>query len=234
MNSPILDIRGLSKIYEMSEHKIKALSEVHVQVMKGDFIAVMGPSGSGKTTLLALVGCLDKPSRGKIILDGIDVTKISEASLYRIRREKIGFIFQSFNLIGSLSAVENVELPMECLIRSAKQRREKARELLRLVGLQEREKHRPAQLSAGEQQRVAIARALANDPVIVLADEPTGNLDSETGLGIVKIMNELTTAQKCTVIMVTHDPRMASLAGRVFSLRDGRLVQKEEEKRFGG
>ena len=228
MNNPILDITGLSKIYKMSEHKIKALSKAYLQVMKGEFVVIMGPSGSGKTTLLTLVGCLDKPTSGKILLDGADVTNIPEVSLYRIRREKIGFIFQSFNLIGSLSAVENVELPMECLIRSGKQRREKARELLRLVELQEREKHRPAQLSAGEQQRVAIARALANDPVIILADEPTGNLDSETGVSIVKMLSKLTADQKCTVMMVTHDRRMASLAGRILFLRDGRVLQKEE------
>ncbi len=226
MEVPILRTIDLSKTFEVGGHKVKALQRANLEVMPGEFIAIMGPSGSGKTTLLALVGCLDKPTEGKIILDGVDVTDIPEASLYKIRRDKIGFIFQSFNLIENLSAVENVELPMECSIKSGKQRSEKARKLLDLVGLQEREKHRPAQLSAGEQQRVAIARALANDPAIVLADEPTGNLDSETGLSIVKMLSKLTTDQKCTVMLITHDHRMASLAGRTLSLRDGTLLQE--------
>jgi putative ABC transport system ATP-binding protein len=207
-------------------HKVKALQRANLEVMPGEFIAITGPSGSGKTTLLSLVGCLDKPTEGKIILDGVDVTNIPEASLYKIRREKIGFIFQSFNLIENLSAIENVELPMEFSIKSGKQRSKKARELLDLVGLQEREKHRPSQLSVGEQQRVAIARALANGPAIILADEPTGNLDSETGLSIVKMLGRLTTDQKCTVMLVTHDPRVASLAARTLSLRDGELLQE--------
>jgi putative ABC transport system ATP-binding protein len=226
MKVPILRTIDLSKTFEVGGHKVKALQRANLEVMPGEFIAITGPSGSGKTTLLSLVGCLDKPTEGKIILDGVDVTNIPEASLYKIRREKIGFIFQSFNLIENLSAIENVELPMEFSIKSGKQRSKKARELLDLVGLQEREKHRPSQLSVGEQQRVAIARALANGPAIILADEPTGNLDSETGLSIVKMLGRLTTDQKCTVMLVTHDPRVASLAARTLSLRDGELLQE--------
>jgi putative ABC transport system ATP-binding protein len=184
----------------------------------------MGPSGSGKTTLLSLVGCLDKPSGGKVIIDGVDVTDIRESSLYRIRRGKIGFIFQTFNLIESLNAVENVELPMENTIKSRVERKEKALKLLALVGLKDRGQHRPTQLSAGEQQRVAIARALANDPAIILADEPTGSLDSETGLNIVKMLRRLSSDKKCLVLMVTHDNLMASLASRTISMRDGKLA----------
>ncbi|MFC1944222.1 ABC transporter ATP-binding protein [Chloroflexota bacterium] len=223
MADPILRTINLSKTFEIGVHKVKALRGTTIEVMPGEFIAITGPSGSGKTTLLSLIGCLDKPTDGKIIIDSIDVTDISEASLYRIRREKIGFIFQSFNLIQNLSAVENVELPMECSIKSGKQREERASELLNMVGLSGREKHRPMQLSAGEQQRVAVARALANSPTIILADEPTGNLDSETGSNIIEMLRQLPANSQCTVMMVTHDLHMASLAGRTISLRDGML-----------
>jgi len=222
---PILRTEDLSKTYEVGGQKVRALQEANLEIMPGEFVAVTGPSGSGKTTLLALIGCLDKPTEGKIILDAVDVTDIPEASLYKIRREKIGFIFQSFNLLPELSAVENVELPMECLTKSARQRRERALELLNLVGLQGRAKHRPAQMSAGEQQRVAIARALVNSPAIILADEPTGNLDSETGSAIAGMLGRLVTDRRCTVVMVTHDHHMASLASRRLSIRDGRLLQ---------
>jgi len=224
MAEPILRTINLSKTFEIGVHKVKALKGTNIEVMPGELIAITGPSGSGKTTLLSLIGCLDKPTDGKIILDSVDVTDISEASLYRIRREKIGFIFQSFNLIENLSAVENVELPMECSIKARKQRKERASELLNMVGLRGRERHRPMQLSAGEQQRVAVARALANSPAIILADEPTGNLDSETGSNVIEMLRQLTTDNKCTVMMVTHDLHMASLAGRTISLRDGMLL----------
>ena len=223
---PILRTINLSKTFEVGGHKVKALQRANLEVMPGELIAIMGPSGSGKTTLLSLVGCLDKPTEGKIIMDDVDVTDIPEAFLYKIRREKIGFIFQSFNLMDNLNAIENVELPMESLVKSGKQRSEKAEELLDLVGLHDRGRHRPAQLSAGEQQRVAIARALANEPAIILADEPTGNLDSETGLGIVQMLGKLTTDQKCTVMLITHDQRMASLTDRTISLRDGIVLQE--------
>jgi len=226
MEAPILRTVDLSKTFEVGGHKVKALKGASLEIMPGEFVAIMGPSGSGKTTLLALIGCLDKPTEGKIILDTVDVTDIPEASLYKTRREKIGFIFQSFNLLENLSAIENVELPMECSTKSGRQRRERARELLDLVGLQEREKHRPTQLSAGEQQRVAIARALVNSPAIILADEPTGNLDSETGSAIAAMLGRLASDHKCTVVMVTHDHHMASLAGRRLSLRDGMLLQE--------
>jgi len=213
MAKPTLKTIGLSKTFETNGNKVQALSRVNLEVMRGDFLAIMGPSGSGKTTLLTLMGCLDKPTTGRILLGstGLNVTTIPEAALYKIRRKNLGFIFQNFNLLPSLTALENVELPMEGLIKSAKRRRKRARALLRMLEMSHREKHKPPQLSAGEQQRVAIARALANGPALILADEPTGNL-------------------------VTHDPHMASFASRKLFIRDGKLLKEdpiyEEARRF--
>ena len=225
MTASNLQTVDLDKTFKIGGHDVKAVQKANLEGESGELIAIMGPSGSGKTTLLSLVGCLDKPSGGRVIIDGIDVTDIPESSLYKIRRGKIGFIFQTFNLIESLNAVENIELPMENTIKSRTERKEKALKLLALVGLRDRGKHRPTQLSAGEQQRVAIARALANDPAIILADEPTGSLDSETGLNIVKMLRQLSNDKKCLVIMVTHDSLMASLASRIISMRDGKLAE---------
>ena len=216
----------LDKTFKLAEHKIRAVKGANLEGTPGELIAVMGPSGSGKTTLLSLIGCLDKPTNGKVIIDGTDVTDIPESSLYKIRRNKIGFVFQSLNLIESLNAIENVELPMENTIKSRSKRTEKAMKLLEMVGLKDRVKHKPNQLSAGEQQRVAIARALANDPAIILADEPTGSLDSETGTNIVRTLKQLSTEKNCTVIMVTHDGLMASFASRTISMRDGKLSKE--------
>jgi len=229
MSELILKTEELDKIYKMGGRTVRALSGVNLQLKKGDFISIMGPSGSGKTTLLNMLGCLDKPTHGKVILDGVDVTKVSERSLYKIRRHKIGFIFQTFNLLPYLNAIENVELPMEGTKKSGDEKRKRARELLKMVGLLEREGHRPHRLSAGEQQRVAIARALANNPAIVLADEPTGNLDSKTGYEIVRLLGKMNIDQGTTIVIVTHDSRMASLAGRMVFLSDGRLAAKEKQ-----
>ena len=179
MSEAILRTEKLFKTYEMGKRKIPALYDLNLQVNRGEFVAIMGPSGSGKTTLLNVLGCLDKPTSGKVILDDVDAANLPERELYKIRRDKIGFVFQTFNLLPYLSAAENVELPMENTKKTRSERRKKALELLRLVGLEGREEHRPQRLSAGEQQRVAIARALANDPAIILADEPTGNLDTD-------------------------------------------------------
>ena len=223
MDRQVLEVENLSKKYEMGGRTIRALSKASFRVMRGDFVAIMGPSGSGKTTLLTLIGCMDRPTGGRIVLEGVEVTGVPEAALYRIRREKIGFIFQNFNLIESLTAIENVELPMEGLKGSRKQRRERARELLDLVGLGDRGGHSPLQLSGGEQQRVAIARSLANDPVVILADEPTGNLDSETGNSIIELLNKLASDRGCAVLVATHDSFLGSLSNRTLSLRDGRL-----------
>ncbi len=224
MTASNLRTADLDKTFKVGGHAVRAVQKANLEGEPGELIAIMGPSGSGKTTLLSLVGCLDKPSGGKVIIDGVDVTDIRESALYKIRRGKIGFIFQTFNLIESLNAVENVELPMENTTKSRAERKKKALKLLALVGLKDRDKHRPTQLSAGEQQRVAIARALANDPTIILADEPTGSLDSETGLNIVKMLRRLSNDKKCLVIMVTHDNLMASLASRTISMRDGKLA----------
>jgi len=227
MSELVLETEKLDKVYRLGGRKVRALSDVNLQVKKGDFISIMGPSGSGKTTLLNMLGCLDKPTYGKVVLDGVDVTKVREKNLYKIRRHKVGFIFQTFNLMPYLNAIENVELPMEGTKKSKDEKRKRARELLKTVGLSEREEHRPHRLSAGEQQRVAIARALANNPAIVLADEPTGNLDSKTGYEIVRLLGRLSTDQGTTIVMVTHDSRIASHAGRILFLHDGRLKTQE-------
>ena len=229
MSELILKTEQLEKVYEMGGHKVRALSGVNLQVERGEFISIMGPSGSGKTTLLNMLGCLDKPTRGKVILDGVDVTKLPEKSLYEIRRHKIGFVFQTFNLLPYLSAIENVELPMEGTKKSRDERRKRAHELLEMVGLSEREEHRPHKLSAGERQRVAIARALANNPAIILADEPTGNLDTKTSYQIVRLLGKLNIDQGTTIIMVTHDSHIATLTDKMLFLHDGRLLKKEKK-----
>ena len=229
MNELVLETEKLDKIYKLGGREVRALSDVNLQVKKGDFISIMGPSGSGKTTILNMLGCLDKPTHGKVILDGVDVTKVPERKLYKIRRHKVGFVFQTFNLLPYLNAAENVELPMEDTKKSGDEKKHRARELLEMVGLSEREEHRPHRLSAGEQQRVAIARALANNPAIVLADEPTGNLDTKTKYEIVRLLGKLNIDQGTTIIMVTHDSHIATLAGRMLSLSDGKLLAKEKQ-----
>jgi len=229
MSELILKTEGLEKVFKMGGRTIRALSGVNLQVKKSDFISIMGPSGSGKTTLLNMLGCLDKPTHGKVVLDGEDITKVPERRLYKIRRHKIGFIFQTFNLLPYLNAVENVELPMEGTKKSRNERRARARELLKLVGLSEREGHRPHRLSAGEQQRVAIARALANNPALVLADEATGNLDSKSKYEIVRLLGKLNIDQGTTIVMVTHDNHMASHADRMLFLKDGKLLKEEKQ-----
>lgn len=229
MSELVLKTEKLDKVYKLGGRKVRALSDLNLQVKKGDFISIMGPSGSGKTTLLNMLGCLDKPTYGKVILDGVDVARVPEKRLFRIRKFKVGFVFQTFNLMPYLNAIENVELPMEGTKKSGDERRKRAHELLKMVGLSEREDHRPHRLSAGEQQRVAIARALANNPTIVLADEPTGNLDSKSGYEIVRLLGELNINQGTTIIMVTHDNHMASRAGRMLFLNDGKLLIKEKQ-----
>jgi putative ABC transport system ATP-binding protein len=228
MSECILKTEKLTKIYSMGKRKILALSGVDLNVNKGEFIAIMGPSGSGKTTLLNVLGCLDTPTDGKMVLDGIDVTKLPDKKLYGIRRNEIGFIFQTFNLLPYLSAVENVELPMEGTKKSKSERRKRARELLQMVGLSGREEHRPHKLSAGEQQRVAIARALANQPAMVLADEPTGNLDTQNKYEIVRLLARLNIDQGTTIIMVTHDSQIASHTERILFLNDGKITREKQ------
>ena len=221
-------MENVSKTYAMGKQGVPALSNLNIQVNKGEFVTIMGPSGSGKTTLLNILGCLDKPTSGKVTFDKIDVSSLPEKELCKIRRNKIGFIFQTFNLLPYLNAVENVELPMENTRKSKTERRERASKLLELVGLTGREEHRPQKLSAGEQQRVAIARALANEPAIILADEPTGNLDAQNKHEIVRLLANLNIEQGTTVIMVTHDSQVASHTERVLFLSDGQ-VRKEKQ-----
>jgi len=226
MSEYVLETKGATKVYQAGETKVKALSDVDLQVEKGEFVSIMGPSGSGKTTLLVTLGCFDKPTSGQVIIDGLDVATMKETKLPKIRAEKIGFVFQNFNLIPTLSALENVELPMERGKIQKGERRSRALELLKSVGLEDKANRRPNRLSSGEQQRVAIARALANGPAIILADEPTGNLDSKTGRDIVQLLKKLSREEERTVIMVTHDKQMASMSNRMLSLKDGKITGK--------
>jgi len=228
MSEAVLRTEKLSKTYEMGKRKVPALNDLNLQVNRGEFVAIMGPSGSGKTTLLNVLGCLDKPTSGKVVLDDIDVANLPERELCKIRRDKIGFVFQTFNLLPYLNAAENVELPMENTKKTKSERRKKARELLKLVGLEGREEHRPQRLSAGEQQRVAIARALANDPAIILADEPTGNLDTENKYEIVRLLANLNIERGTTVIIVTHDSQLASHTEKMFLLKDGKILKEKQ------
>ena len=225
---PVIDIRDLVKVYQMGEVEVRALDGVNLNVDHGEFIAVMGPSGSGKSTLMNILGCLDRPTSGSYILDGVDVSKLSRDERAVIRNAKIGFVFQSFNLLARTSALENVELPLLYgeLGWDAGERHKAARTSLQRVGLGGREGHYPSQLSGGQQQRVAIARALVTNPAIVLADEPTGNLDSRTSEEIMGIFQQLNEEGK-TVVLITHEPDIAQHAKRIVHVRDGR-IQKDE------
>lgn len=228
MSEVVLKIENMSKTYTLGKRNVQALSNLNLQVKKGEFVAIMGPSGSGKTTLLNVLGCLDKPTSGKVLLDNVDVAGLAESQLYKIRRNKIGFVFQTFNLLPYLNARENVELPMENNGKPKNQRSSRAKELLAMVGLSGREEHRPQRLSAGEQQRVAIARALANDPAIILADEPTGNLDTKNKQEIVRLLANLNLNQGTTIIVVTHDGQVASRTERMLLLSDGRITKEKQ------
>ena len=228
MSEVVLKIENMSKTYTLGKRNVRALSNLNLQVKKGEFVAIMGPSGSGKTTLLNVLGCIDKPTSGKVLLDNVDVAGLAESQLYKIRRNKIGFVFQTFNLLPYLNARENVELPMENNGKPKSQRSSRAKELLAMVGLSGREEHRPQRLSAGEQQRVAIARALANDPAIILADEPTGNLDTKNKQEIVRLLANLNLNQGTTIIVVTHDGQVASRSERMLLLSDGRITKEKQ------
>jgi macrolide transport system ATP-binding/permease protein len=220
---PIIRIRDAAKIYHLGDTEVHALRGVSLTIRRGEFVAIMGASGSGKSTLMNILGCLDKPTSGEYLLDGISVAQLSEPVLARIRGRRIGFIFQTFNLLPRTSALENVELPLFYAAQLASNT-ERARDMLHMLGLAERERNQPNQLSGGQQQRVAIARALVNDPAIVLADEPTGNLDSETALDIMATIRALNRERGVTVVLVTHERDLAELADRIVTIRDGRIV----------
>jgi putative ABC transport system ATP-binding protein len=222
MNNSIIELKNIKKVYQMDEVKVQALDGVSINISKGDFVAIMGPSGSGKSTLLHMIGVLDRPSSGKLILNGRDVSKLNDSQLARVRGKEIGFVFQTFNLYPTLTALENVELPMMIVGKNRKERRQKAKVLLKKLGLADREEHLPSQLSGGERQRVAIARSLANDPNLILADEPTGNLDSKSGYEIMKIFTDLNKSGK-TVIVITHDQTIASHAKKIVRIMDGKI-----------
>lgn len=219
----ILQLGDVRRVYRLGGEDVWALDGVSITVRRGEFLAVMGRSGSGKSTLLNVVGCLDRPTSGSIVLDGVDVTRLRKNQLPRIRREKIGFVFQLFNLIPTLTALENVMLPMEYAGRSPGEQRERARAALDAVDLGNRMNHRPAELSGGQQQRVAIARALAGEPAIVLGDEPTGALDSHIARSVLQMMRRFNRERGQTVILVTHDPLVAAQTDRVVTLLDGRV-----------
>ena len=222
-NMALIEMRDMVKRYLIGDDEVRALDHVSLQVEDGEFLAIIGPSGSGKSTLMNLLGCLDTPDEGQYFLEGSDVAEMTERQLAEIRNQKIGFIFQGFNLVQELNAVENVELPLLYRGISKRERRRLAEEALEAVGLQERFRHYPGQMSGGQQQRVAIARAVAARPQIVLADEPTGNLDSKTGEDVMRMLEALNRGGH-TVIMITHDARIAARAARVVQICDGKIT----------
>jgi putative ABC transport system ATP-binding protein len=217
----LLEARDIKKAYKMGKVMVPALRGVSFKAAKGEFIAVLGPSGSGKSTLMHILGALDRPDEGKAFIDGMDLSALSDDELAEVRLRKIGFVFQFFNLLPRFTAFKNVEIPLALADFSDKESYERAKEVLRLVGLEDRINHRPSELSGGEQQRVAIARALVNSPSIILADEPTGNLDTTTGWEIVQLMRRLSEEKKQTFVIVTHDPALAEVADRMILLKDG-------------
>ncbi len=221
----IIEVTNLSRIYGMGEIRVRALDGVNLSIERGEFVAVMGPSGSGKSTLMNILGCLDRPTEGRYILDSLDVSEMNRAQLATIRNERIGFIFQSYNLLSKATALKNVMAPLlydRGRKRSNEEKEAKAREVLVSVGLEDRMEHVPTELSGGQQQRVAVARALVNNPAIILADEPTGNLDSRSGEELMQLMHELHQSGR-TIVMVTHDASIAEHTERTIYLRDGRI-----------
>jgi putative ABC transport system ATP-binding protein len=224
MSETIIQAEHLSKTYQSGGSKIPAVRDVSIQIKRGEMVVITGPSGSGKTTLLSLLGCILKPDRGKLIVDGLEVTQFSEKRLPRLRQKHFGFIFQSFNLLKSLTTLQNVEVAYWLRGVRGKKARSKALSLLSQVGLAERASHLPNQLSGGEQQRVAIARSLAGSPSIIFADEPTGNLDSKRGAQIVRILSNLVEERQTAVVLVTHDLRLRSFADALYQLDDGKLT----------
>jgi putative ABC transport system ATP-binding protein len=223
---PVIEARQITKEYVEGDVTILVLAGVDLQVRQGEMLAIMGPSGSGKSTLLGILSGLDTATSGQIIINGKDITHLGESALAAVRNREIGFVFQTFNLVDTLSAAENVELPVQLNPHARFSPQKRARELLQQVGLEERRKHRPTQMSGGEQQRVAIARALANDPSVIFADEPTGNLDSANGQAVMQLLTELNQTTGKTLVIVTHDPNVAARCHRTVFMLDGRIVRE--------
>ncbi len=229
MSAPIIQLENLVKIYKIGDTEVHALRGVTYQVQAGEFLAIMGPSGSGKSTLMNIIGCLDRPTSGRYFLEGEEVSTFDRDKLARIRNQKVGFVFQTFNLLPRTTALENVELPLLYTSHiSSKQRTEMAFRALESVGLKDRAYHKTNQLSGGEQQRIAIARALLNNPSLILADEPTGNLDTKTSTEIMNIFTRLNKEKKITLVMVTHEPDIACYARKRIYIRDGQIIREEQ------
>jgi len=227
----VIELKNVWKTYNMGKVKVNALRGISLKVNKGEFLAVVGKSGSGKSTIMNLIGCLDIPSQGEIYLDSKNVSKLNESDLSQIRGRKIGFIFQQFNLIPTLNALENVALPGEFQNNSTSKLQKKAKELLEFVDMQDRIDHKPTQLSGGQMQRVAIARSLINDPEVILADEPTGALDSKTGLQVMSLLEKLNKEEGKSIVIVTHDSSLAKHADRVIELKDGEILKEYSNRR---
>jgi putative ABC transport system ATP-binding protein len=226
----VVDAKDLTKVYQMGDVEVRALRGLSLKIKRGEVMAIMGPSGSGKSTLMNILGCLDRPTSGKYELDGESVADLSDDQLADIRNRKVGFIFQTFNLLPRATALANVELPLRYAASGANHREQRAREALEAVGLGDRVKHRPNELSGGQQQRVAIARALVNNPAIVMADEPTGNLDSKSGDEIMKLLLNLNKERGVTLIIVTHDAEIAKRTKRIVTIRDGQVEEKKRKQ----
>jgi putative ABC transport system ATP-binding protein len=227
MNEPLIKIQDIAKVYQMGDVEVHALRGVSLEISEGEFMSIMGPSGSGKSTLMNIIGCLDQSTSGRFWLDGTDVGKLNDNDLADIRNRKIGFVFQTFNLLARTTAFQNVTLPLIYAGVGARERRRRSREALEAVGLGDRMNHRPNELSGGQQQRVAVARALVTEPSIILADEPTGNLDTKSGEELMEIFTQLSQQRGITIVFVTHDPEIAEMTRRILRIRDG-LVESDE------
>ena len=228
--NPVIQVRNLHKVYSIGKNKVHALNGVSLDIYEGEFCAIVGTSGSGKSTMLNMLAGLEKPTKGQVVINGKHIEKMNENQLVKFRRDHVGFIFQSFNLLPTMTAQENVALPLVFRGTDKKERLEKAGDLLDLVGLPEHKKHKPNEMSGGQQQRVGVARALIVDPEIIFADEPTGNLDSHTSKDIMNMMRRVVREQKKTLVMVTHDNHLASFADRIFHIIDGKIVKIEDNR----